>query len=242
MLAAVEMWTRRDHEAEYRDWHTQLTYISSEVTKISGVTTQVEEPEGLSNRTPSLRIEWDAAQLGITGQELSKLLLDTEPRIALGGASGSRPSSMKSSVTVTPWMMMPGDDRIVASRLCALLKDHPSYPNPVVPQGELASLAGQWRATLTFATGSAEHMLVFEQQGDSLVGTHFAEYGSGDLVGSVNANQVHFHSSQKIEGQRLSYEFTGTAQGDKMSGTINMGEYGISQWSAERHQYQTRKA
>jgi len=242
MLAATEAWKTRDHEAEYRDWHTQLDYISGEVTKIGGVTTRVEEPEGLSNRTPSLRIEWDAAQLGITGQEVSQMLLDTEPRIALGGASGARPDRMKSSVTVTPWMMMPGDDKIVAARIAAVLKEHPVFPNPPVPQGERAMIDGQWRATLTFALGSAEHMLVFEQHEGRLVGTHFGEYGSGDLSGSVTANQVHFRSSQKIEGQTLSYEFTGTAQGDKMSGTLNMGEYGVSQWSAERHQYGAKRA
>jgi L-seryl-tRNA(Ser) seleniumtransferase len=242
MLAATEAWKTRDHEAEYRDWHTQLDYISGQVTKISGVTTRMEEPEGLSNRTPSLHIEWDAAQLGITGQEVSKLLMDTEPRIALGGASGARPDKMKSSVTVTPWMMMPGDDKIVAARIAAVLKEHPVFHNPPVPQGELANLDGQWRATLTFALGSAEHTLVFEQHENQLVGTHFGEYGSGDLAGSVTANQVHFRSSQKIQGQTLSYEFTGTAQGDKMSGTLNMGEYGISQWSAERHQYGAKRA
>ena len=75
MLAAVEAWNTRDHDAEYRSWHTQLDYISGQVSNIGGVTTHVEEPKGLSNRTPSLRIEWDAAQLGITGQELSQLLL-----------------------------------------------------------------------------------------------------------------------------------------------------------------------
>jgi hypothetical protein len=170
------------------------------------------------------------------------MLMDTEPRIALGGASGSRPDKMSSSVTVTPWMMMPGDHKIVASRISAVLKDHPPFPNPVVPQGDLASVDGQWRATLTFARGSADHMLVFEQHGDSLVGTHFGEYGSGDLSGKVVANTVRFRSSQTIEGQQLSYEFSGTAQGDKMSGTLNMGEYGTAAWSAERHQYQNRKA
>lgn len=238
MLAAVEAWKTRDHEAEYHSWHSQLEFIAGQVTRVGGVTTRVEEPEGLSNRTPSLHIEWDAAQLGITGVEVSKLLLDTEPRVALGGASGVRPDRMKSSITVTPWMMMPGDDKIVAARICSVLKDHPPFSNPPVPQGELASVAGQWLATLTFARGSAQHRLVFEQQGDALVGTHYGEYGSGDLTGSVTANQVHFRSAQKIEGQRLSYEFAGTAQGDKMSGTLNMGEYGMSEWSAERHHYQ----
>jgi L-seryl-tRNA(Ser) seleniumtransferase len=242
MLAAVEAWKTRDHEAEYKSWHTQLAYISDQVTKISGVTTRVEEPEGLSNRTPSLRIEWDAAHLGITGQEASKLLMDTEPRIALGGAAGMRPDKMKSSVTVTPWMMMPGEDKIVATRICSVLKDHPKFENPAVPQGQLAAVSGQWMATLTFARGSAEHRLVFEQQGTGLVGTHYGEFGSGDLTGVVTANQVHFRSSQQIEGQRLSYEFIGTADGDKMSGTLNMGEYGMSEWSAVRHHYDSKRA
>ncbi len=238
MLAAVEAWKTRDHEAEYRNWHSQLQLISAQITQVAGVTTHVEEPEGLSNRTPSLRIEWDASQLGITGQEVSKMLMETEPRIALGGASGVRPDKMKSSVTVTPWMMMPGDDKIVAARICSVLKEHPHFENPAVPQGELGTVAGQWRTTLTFARGSADHRLVFEQQGNSLVGTHYGEYGSGDLTGSITANEVHFRSAQKIEGQTLSYVFTGTMQGDQMQGTLDMGEYGLAQWSAERHQYE----
>ena len=237
MLAAVEAWKTRDHDAEYRDWEAQLDYISKEVTKVRGVTTRVQAPEGLSNRTPSLHIEWDATQLGITGLEVSKLLMDSEPRIALGGASGVRPDRMKSSVTVTPWMMMPGDHKIVALRISSVLNDHPPFTNPPVPQGELASLAGQWRTTLTFTRGSAEHGLVFEQQGASLVGTHYGEFGSGDLTGSVTANQVHFRSAQKIEGQRLSYEFSGAVNGDTMSGLLDMGEYGLAEWSATRHHY-----
>jgi L-seryl-tRNA(Ser) seleniumtransferase len=107
-----------------------------------------------------------------------------------------------------------------------------------VPSGELASLAGQWRATLTFTRGSADHRLVFEQHDAGLVGTHYGEFGSGDLTGSVTANQVHFRSAQKIQGQRLSYEFSGTVNGDTMGGVLNMGEYGLAEWSAERHHYQ----
>src|SRR3954453_15126038 len=192
MLAAVEAWKTRDHDAEYRDWEAQLDYISKEVTKLQGVTARVEEPQGLSNRTPSLRIEWDATDLGITGQEVSKLLMESEPRIALGGASGVRPDRMKSSVTVTPWMLMPGEHKIVASRISGVLSEHPPFTNPPVPSGELASIAGQWRVTLTFARGSADHTIVFEQREASLLGTHYGEFGSGDLTGSVTANQVHF--------------------------------------------------
>ena len=237
MLAAVEAWKTRDHEAEWRSWQAQLELISTRVTKVTGVTTQVEDPEGLSNHTPSLRIKWNADQLGITGQELSKLLLDTEPRIVLGASYGSRPDKMESSVLITPYMMMPGDDKIVAERLTAALMQHPKFENPPAPQGETASVAGQWQTTITFDRGSAVHTLIFEQNGGSLVGTHHGEFVSGDLSGAVAANQVHFRSSQKIEGQRLSYEFTGTVEGENMSGTVNLGEYGSANWTAERHHY-----
>lgn len=237
MLAAVEAWPKRNHEAEWQDWQAQLSRISEHLTKVNGVTTRVENPEGLSNHTPTLHIEWDAAQTGITGQEIAKLLLDTEPRIVLSGGTGVRPDRMNSSVSVIPWMMMPGEDRIVAERITWALTNHPHYDNPPVPQGPLAKVAGQWQATLQFVRGSAEHTLVFEQQDDHLLGTHRGEFVSGDLTGSLTANQIHFRSSQKIEGQLLSYQFAGTVEGERMSGTVNLGEYGMATWTAERHQY-----
>ena len=241
MLAAAEAWKTRDHDAEWRNWEHTLTVVSERVTTISGVTASVVQPEGLSNRTPSLKISWDAAKLGITGQEVGKLLLDTEPRIVLASASGSRPDRMASSVSVTPYMMMPGDDRIVASRLYEVLSKPPKFENPALPQGETVSIAGQWQTTLEFDRGSAVHTLVFEQHGNDLVGTHQGEFVKGDLTGKVVANRIDFRSVQRIQGQHLSYEFTGMIENDRMSGTINLGEYGSAKWSAERHQYRSFK-
>jgi hypothetical protein len=134
--------------------------------------------------------------------------------------------------------MMPGDDKIVADRLCAVLTNHPKFENPPVSQGELASVAGQWQVTMQFGRGSAEHTVLFEQKGQDLLGTHQGEFISGDLTGSITANQIHFHSSQRIEGQLLTYQFAGTVEGDKMSGNVDMGEYGTARWTAKRHQYE----
>lgn len=239
MLAAVEAWPKRDHQAEWKSWETQLQTISDRVTKNKGVTARVSVERSLSNRTPSLHIEWDAEETGITGTEVAKLLLDTEPRIVVGSPQGTRPDRMKSAVLVTPWMMMPGEDKIVAERIAAALTDHPKYENPPVPQGDLAAVGGQWQATLTFDRGSAQHTLVFEQNSGDLLGTHRGEFVSGDLSGKVVASHVRFRSQQKIEGQLLSYDFEGTVNGDTMTGTLNMGEYGPAKWTAERHQYRS---
>ena len=66
MLAAVEQWVRRDHDAEWRQWTAWLEEIAERVKTVDGIglTTEITQPAGLSNRTPSLRITWDRAALG----------------------------------------------------------------------------------------------------------------------------------------------------------------------------------
>jgi hypothetical protein len=240
MLAAVEMWVKRDHDAEWKQWLAWCDQIATSVKKIDGVSAKLGEPnEGLSNRTPRLIIQWDGAKLGITGQEVSKLLSETEPRIILAGGSGTRPGNMNSSVTVVPYMMVPGNVKVVGDRLAAVLSNPPKFQNPPALQNPTVMVGGQWTAKLEFGRGSATHNIVLEQNAEKLIGTHYAEYGHGDLNGTVSGNVVTFQSRYRIEGQGLSYAFTATVDGDKMSGTVNLGEYGETTWTAERRKYQT---
>jgi D-glucosaminate-6-phosphate ammonia-lyase len=240
MLAAVEAWTKRDYDGEMKLWQSWLDSIAVSLDKISSIKTRVDPPQGLSNRTPILRIEWDGAALGITGEEVRNILLDSEPRIVLGSARGARPDQMGSAISITPYMLMPGDDKIVSDRLHQVLTKPPHFdPPPAPPQGEPSTVAGQWQLELEFARGAATHTLVLEQNGSNLVGTHTGEYGGGDLQGRIHATQIKFRSSQRIEGQILSYDFSGLVDGDKMGGDVSLGEYGSARWTATRHAYHT---
>ncbi|HYW43094.1 MAG TPA: hypothetical protein VE959_09575 [Bryobacteraceae bacterium] len=241
MLAAVEMWVKRDHKAEWAEWEARLNSIAAAVKKIDGVSTRVNQPSAdLSNRTPELMVQWDGAKLGITGQEVNQILMDTDPRINLARASGSRSGNMASMVAVVPYQMMPGDEKVVAERLYALLSKPPKIePPPPTPQGQPATLAGQWELRMDFVYGSANHKLVFEQDGTRLTGTHEGEFASGDLTGSVAADTVRFQSSLPTDGTRVSFQFTGKVENGKMSGTVGLGEYGDARWSAVKHQYRT---
>ena len=145
---------------------------------------------------------------------------------------------MASGVSITPYMLMPGDDKIVSDRLHQVLTKPPKLePIPELPQGDPASVGGQWTLEMTFNRGSATHTLIFEQTGSDVVGTLIGEWVTGDLQGKLHANQIKFRSSQRIEGQLLSYEFSGTVDGDKMGGDVSLGEYGAAHWTAQRHQY-----
>lgn len=238
MLAAVEQWPKRDHQAEWKRWEGWLDTIAQRVKQINGVTTEVRDPKGLSNRTPSLLIKWDGAKLGITGQEVAKTLLDGEPRIVVAGGQGSRPDNMASTVAITPYMMIPGDEKVVADRLHAVLSKPPKIEDPVLTGGTSSPVAGQWDVTINFIRGSATHSVSLEQQGEKLLGSHRGEFVTGDLTGGMAGENIRFRSSQKIEGTRLFWDFQGKVSGDSMSGTVAMGEYGEAKWTAQRHKYQ----
>lgn len=238
MLTAVDAWTCRDHKAEWAQWTGWLDHISKRVTEVEGVTAEIRQPdEGLSNRSPSLLIRWDGARLGITGQELHKLLLDTEPRVIVDEARGSRPQRMESQISIVAYMMAPGDGKVVAERLHGLLSNPPKIEAPASPAGGPVSVTGQWEAHVEFLRGTAEHTLVLEQKGDNVVGTHHGEILSGDLHGTVSGSEVRFRTVHRYEGTELVYAFTGKVDGDTIEGKVGLGEYGEAKWTAKRHKY-----
>src|SRR5262245_27621785 len=123
-LAAVEAWVKRDHKAEWQKLLDRLDHIAKRATAIPGVTTEVREPTGLSNRSPSLSVRWDAAKLGITGQEIARLLDSTEPRILVGGSGRGGAESAaapQNGISINAFNLAPGDERVVAERLHAVL-------------------------------------------------------------------------------------------------------------------------
>jgi L-seryl-tRNA(Ser) seleniumtransferase len=50
--------------------------------------------------------------------------------------------------------------------------------------------------------------------------------------GTVRAGTVELRSSFPNPGNNFSYNFRGTVSGNRMSGTVDMGEYGPAAWEA----------
>jgi uncharacterized pyridoxal phosphate-dependent enzyme len=237
MLAAVEAWTKRDHDAEWKTWESWLAYISDRVTKVPGVTTEYVQPQDLSNHATQLRIKWDGKALNITGTEVAKTLAEGNPRIILASGAGKRPDEMASSVSVMPYMMMPNDHKIAAEALYQILTKPPKFENPVLPTGAAVNIAGVWEVSMNYLVGAAKHRFIIEQTGNRLIGLHEGEHVHGSLKGAAHGDQVTFAARHPIEGTTLLYTFSGTATGDSMSGTVLLGEYGSAQWEARRESF-----
>jgi L-seryl-tRNA(Ser) seleniumtransferase len=235
MLTAVEMWTKRDHAAEWALWLSWLEAIATRVKAVEGVRTEVEQPAGLSNKTPSLRILWDPKRFGITGPRAARHLFDTDPRVAVFPASVK--SESETGLSVTPYMLAAGEEKVVADRIHALLKDPPPPSEPAVaaPAAPGLDLTGQWDVHIAYAAGTSSHALHLMQHGSRLEGSHQGDFVSRDLTGSVSGNTVRVASDYaESHGDALTYVFTGQVTGDEMSGALELGEYRAAQWTAKR--------
>src|ERR1700735_331097 len=222
MLAAVEQWYKRDHEAEQKQWLEWDNHIASAVEDIPSVTTEIKMPdEDLSNRAPVLTIHWDAAKVGITGTELVEKLDKGTPRILVAGGHGSRPDKMASALGIMPYMMQPGDYKIVADALSKYMRNPGHFENPPVYSGPTAQLAGTWNVTIQYIRGVGKQQFVLQQNDTSLTGEHLGEIYKSQLQGKVQADHVMLTSVMSVPGQqRVPYIFTGVLSGGTLSGSV----------------------
>lgn len=236
MLMAVEMWVKRDHDAEWKRWNGWLDHIAQRVAAVPGVSTTVAQPNGLSNRTPSLRILWDRQRLGITGEAVARLLLDGDPRITLDAARiPGEPA--QTGVSVTPYMLAPGDERLIADRLVAVLAKPPVQPPSTPPAVPAIDLAGQWNVHIQYAAATSTHTLHLTQKGNDLGGFHQGEFMTREVTGTVDGDAVRIRSAYgEQHGDAVTLTFAGKAGADQMGGTLDMGEYLGATWTATRRE------
>lgn len=117
LMTAVELYVKKDHQAEWKDWERQVSFIGKAVSGIRGVETEQFVPE-IANQVPHLAIKWDPKALPITREDAAKALREGEPRIEV------RPSAAPSEprLEIAVWMLQPGEHRIVAKRCAEVLK------------------------------------------------------------------------------------------------------------------------
>jgi uncharacterized pyridoxal phosphate-dependent enzyme len=234
LLAAVRQWYKRDHDAEQREWLSWLQHIESRVKTLPSVTTEYLQPEDLSNKAARLRIHWDAAQLKITGTELVARLDQGTPRILVDGGTGVRPHDMASSLIIMPYMMDPGEDHIVADAIYDGLTKPGDYEDPAVPTGTPAQIHGKWAVSIHYSRGMGEQHFTIEQSGNNLTGQQQGELYKADLKGIIHADQVELRSEMAVSGNSIPWTFKGTVQGNRITGTVHLGEYGDATWQATR--------
>lgn len=109
MLVALESYLSRDHEKDWKLWEAQIAHIDDAIKGISGVQTKIDVPP-IANHIPTLNVSWDIKKIHISGDGLKEALRGGHPSIEVAGGGPN-------SVSITTWMLVPGQERIVAARI-----------------------------------------------------------------------------------------------------------------------------
>ena len=231
MLAAVESWETRDQVEKVKTWHTYLETISKQVLTISGIKTAVNEPQGLSNRSPSLTITWNPEKFNINGPEVAAELASIQPRIAVHSNQGD--GSGNTSITIASGQMQPGNDKVVAERIVNILSQKHDKPKEMNPPS--VNISGHWDVDIEFYSSTSRHAIFLEQDGNWIKGSHKGDFSMREMVGTVEGDQVKLSSSDRHIADGILFVFSGTVSGDTISGQIYLGEYIGAKFKATRH-------
>ena len=109
MYVALEHFMAADHDKEFKTWESQIAVIENAVKAINGVTTKVFVPQ-LGNITPTLEVSWDNTVIKMTTKDLQDKLRNGNPSIEVMGRGDN-------AITITVWVMKPGQEKIVARKL-----------------------------------------------------------------------------------------------------------------------------
>jgi L-seryl-tRNA(Ser) seleniumtransferase len=112
MMVALELYVARDHAKEWKQWEGQIALIGDAARSVPGVTVETKVP-AVANHIPTLHISWDAQKLPFTAAQLREKLRNGNPSIEVADGQHNN----KYAISITTWMLVPGQEKIVAARL-----------------------------------------------------------------------------------------------------------------------------
>ena len=118
LLAAVELFVQKDHQAERQGWHDMLQRVAAE---LAGSPTLVTEfiPNLDYSHSPRLSVQWDESKLNLSVDEMVRRLRAGTPAIETSNMARFRPAWK--GLGVFPYNLQPGEELIVAREIRRIL-------------------------------------------------------------------------------------------------------------------------
>jgi L-seryl-tRNA(Ser) seleniumtransferase len=115
LLAAVEEYVERDHEADMRLWRGFVESIAKDLHGISTVSAEVYMPGPGGHPVPYLRAQWDQSRLNLKYADCARQLREGEPSIEV--------NVDPDGLSLASYNLYPGEERIVGFRLRGVLRE-----------------------------------------------------------------------------------------------------------------------
>jgi imidazolonepropionase-like amidohydrolase len=113
----------------------------------------------------------------------------------------------------------------------------PPAPRPGNANGNVpaAQIGGVWAVNLTGPQGPMDITMTINQSGSSFGGTMTSMMGTNDISeGQITGRSVSWSMTLQIGGQSVTLNFKGEVEGNRMTGSADLGSFGSATFTAER--------
>ena len=110
----AEKYSRLDFAAIDRECVKQAEYIERELSRVPGLRTE-RTPVDRTRNIRRVMVHWDEAAAGLTGADVDRLLMEGEPRVAVGRAQPQ-------GIELTVFMNDPGDEKVAVRRIAEVFR------------------------------------------------------------------------------------------------------------------------
>jgi hypothetical protein len=111
---------------------------------------------------------------------------------------------------------------------------------PVMSNAQDIDLTGDWEMTTDSPRGERTQTIHIEQDGEKLTVTMQGGMRGGQggeeikAEGTIQGNKVEWSFTRSTQRGEFTTKYTGTVEGDTMSGEVDRGGRGTAPWSAKR--------
>jgi len=96
------------------------------------------------------------------------------------------------------------------------------------------NVTGDWEMIVTTPRGERTRDVHFKQEGEKLTVTMQGRRGEVTAEGTVKGNEIEWTITRSTPRGEFTMTYTGKIEGDTMSGEVQMGDFGSSEWKAKK--------
>ena len=89
-----------------------------------------------------------------------------------------------------------------------------------------ADVTGNWAMTVESPMGTGNPAITLVQKGEEVTGTYKGQLGEAKLTGTLKGNALLFVYDIDAQGMQLKITYSGTVDGNTMSGKVVYGDQG----------------
>jgi len=128
-------------------------------------------------------------------------------------------------------------------KICTMLAIMALVVSPTLLSGHAVDVTGDWEMTSETPRGEITQAIHIEQDGEKLtvtmqggMGRRGGQGGGGEITaeGTISGNKVEWSFTRSTPRGDFTTKYTGTVDGDTMSGEVDRGQRGTVPWSAKR--------